>query len=362
MKQILTVYTGGTIGSAPDGEKRALNPTLAKRAIAANFSEGDSRYADLSARLFCDSEFSAELQTLSESMTPEKLGHIIRHIRSFDLSQYAGVIVLHGTDTLAYTAALFSLLFSNTPTPIMLVSGNRPPMDPKTNANANFRAAAELIMDGIAPNVYVPYQNTDTDRDTVQLHLAASLMQCQNYSENFYNASPCKVFTLKFASMPDLELLDACKKLSEERSTVYAKKLQKIDTVPQNRVLLLHPYTGLDYARISLRGFSAVMHGTYHSGTVCVERNKEGEPYSSRSILSLADRCREREIPLFLSPCKLDGEQYSSAYDAVRSGGAIPLGMTIEVAYAKALAAVAMKLSGKELTAFMQANVCGEWN
>lgn len=362
MKQILTVYTGGTIGSAPDGEKRALNPTLAKRAIAANFSEGDSRYADLSAQLFRDSEFSEDLQTLSESMTQKKLGHIIRHIRSFDLSQYAGVIVLHGTDTLAYTAALFSLLFSDTPVPIMLVSGNRPPMDAETNANANFRAAAELIMDGIAPNVYVPYQNTDTDRGTVQIHLAATLMQCPNYSENFCNASVRKVFTLSFAKMPDRELLDACKRLSEERSAVYAEKLQKINNVPQNRVLLLHPYTGLDYARISLRGISAVVHGTYHSGTVCVERNKEGEPYSSRSILSLSDRCREREIPLFLSPCKLDGEQYSSAYDAVRNGGAIPLGMTAEAAYGKALVGVAMGLRGKELADFMQENVCGEWN
>ncbi|MBR5633034.1 MAG: asparaginase, partial [Clostridia bacterium] len=194
MKKILTVYTGGTIGTAPVEGKRTLSAGAAKRALSVNFAESDSEYARLGEELFEDSDIDAAYRTLSENMTIPKLSRIIGHIKSFNLNDFAGVIVLHGTDALAYTAAFLSFVLADTPVPVMLVSGNHPPMDPRTNANANFRCAAELILQGIAPGVYVPYRNVDGD---LRLHMASSLMQCANFSEDFFSAVPERKASLR---------------------------------------------------------------------------------------------------------------------------------------------------------------------
>ena len=345
MKKILTVYTGGTIGCAPSDGQRELNTELAKRYIALRFSQSDSQYACLGNSLFEDSCLTT--QTLSENMTLTKLQMIIDHLRSFDLTQYAGVMIMHGTDTLAYTAALLSMLFCDTPVPIMLISGAKPSMVDGTNANINFRAGVELIMSGIAPNVYVPYCNTD---GKTCLHLGSRIMQCRNFSDDFCSAGE----KLDTTNLP--QLLDSCAKISAARG----KNPFGNDLGLQNSILALQPYTGLDYGRISLDGIKAVVHGTYHSGTFCVERNTADEEYSSCSVLHLAARCKERGVPLFAAPCTLGDGQYSSVFDGVSSGGIVPLGMTFECAWAKALLATSNGLCGEELTEYMLKNINNE--
>ena len=121
MKKILTVYTGGTICCEADGKMRNLNPKLAKRALISNFSAGKSKYSQLTVELFEDSNLESKKQTLSENMTLKKLSDIIEHIKSFDLSKYCGVIVMHGTDTLAFTASIFSYVFSDIDIPMSLM-------------------------------------------------------------------------------------------------------------------------------------------------------------------------------------------------------------------------------------------------
>ena len=338
MKKILTVYTGGTIGCAPRDGQRELNTELAKRYIALRFSQSDSQYACLSHSLFEDSCLSS--QTLSENMTLPKLQAIIDHLRSFDLAEYAGVMIMHGTDTLAYTAALLSMLFCTAPVPIMLISGAKPPMVEGTNANINFRAGAELIMSGIAPNVYVPYMNAD---GTLHLHLGSRIMQSANFSDDFVSAG-------ESIDLTDCDVMhDTCRKLSEARRPAPFGTDVRLD----NGLLYITPYTGLDYGRLSLDGVGAVVHGTYHSGTFCVERSVEGEGYSSLSVLHLAARCKERDVPVFAAPCTLGDGQYSSVFDGVQNGGIVPLSMTRECAWAKALLATSAKMSGKELTEYM---------
>ena len=215
--------------------------------------------------------------------------------------------------------------------------------------HANFRAGAELICAGIAPNVYVPYRNTD---GRLRLHLGSRLMQCPNFSDDFVSAGESF-----FADTQEgvEKALAASAVLSANRGSLPAKALRL-----ENTILCIHPYTGLDYSRISLEGVQAVIHGTYHSGTFCVERSSPGEGYSTMSVLYLADRCRERGVPVFAAPCALGEEQYSSTFDAVETGGIIPLSMTRECAYAKALTGIACGLSGDGLAAFMQKELNNE--
>ncbi len=355
-RKILTVYTGGTICTEAGEEGRELAPELAKRALLANFSRSRSKYAKLCKTLFVDSDIPEEYQTLSENMTLEKLNRIIEHLRSFDMSKYAGVIIMHGTDTLAFSAAIFSILLADTPVPVMLVSGDRPPADKSSNANANFRAAVELIMSAIAPNVYVPYRNSDGE---IYLHLGSRIMQCANYSDNFFSPNKKGAFPLSKRR----ERRKALKKCAQLSLTV--KSPVEIDLGVYHPLkegaLLVYPYTGLDYGKIPIENAMGVIHRTYHSGTVCLERNKmEEKEYSSHSVLYFADRCRQAGVPLFISPCKLSDEQYSTIFDLNNSSGAVFLDMTAEMAYAKLTVGISYGLCGKELEAFMLTQINNE--
>lgn len=339
MKRILTVYTGGTICCEAGGKMRDLNPELAKRALISNFANGTSVYASLSAELFEDSEF--ENQTLSENMTLEKLSVIINHIKSFELNNYCGIIVMHGTDTLAFTASLFSFVFSELDVPLIIVSGNRPPEDALSNANENFKTAVELIMNRITPNVYVPYRNSD---GKMYVHLGTNIMQCGNFTDDFYGADADKSMEVH-GSLENA--LDNC--LAFSKKGVYFD-FDKI----KGSVLYVTPYTGLDYAKIDLSGIDAVVHGSYHCGTVCVESDAENTRYS---FLWFANECEKQGIPVFVAPSKLSSDQYSSVYKLKSSCKAELLNMTCESAYTKAIVAVSSGFKGNALTDFMKKEI-----
>ncbi len=355
MKKILTVYTGGTIGTSAEGGKRELNSAASRSSLAENFRGGASCYAPLADEVLEISTFPPEYQTLSESMTPKKLWRIIEHIRSYRLEDYLGVVVMHGTDTLAFSAAIFSVVFHNTGVPIMLVSGNRPPSDPLTNAHDNFRMAIELILDGISPAVYVPYRNSDGN---IYLHLGSSIMQCPVFSEDFHSAVTERAPIVTF----DGDNSDAkawAREASKQRKLDTGVDIEKISGLSSD-VLLIHPYTGLDYSRISLDGVKAVLHTTYHSGTVCTERCEDDEDYSTLSILYLADKCLKCDIPLFVAPTRLDQDQYSTMYDLHSHAKPTYLNMNVEMAYAKLMVGVSLGLSGVALTRFATTNIAGE--
>ncbi len=351
MKKILIVHTGGTIGSVPELDRREVNVTAAKKILFENFAASASPYAALSDALFEDVKFPYE--TLSENMTVDKWNKLLSHLASFDLSAYRGVILLHGTDTLAYTAALLSLYLSRASVPVMLVAGDRPPNDANSNANENFSVAVSLVMADIAPNIYVPYRNAD---GKMYLHIGSTLLPCHAFSADFHNADRSKCFLWQEDAKE--KIFAACRAFSQSRKALDACPA----TVDAASLLAITPFVGLDYARLSLDGLSAILHATYHSGTVCVERSfKDADTaYTSSSFLSLAERCRDKGIPLFLSSCVYDGDKYSSTADAVENGFAVPLAMTFEFAYVKLAFALSLGYTGEKLLSFMKEDISGE--
>lgn len=312
------ISTGGTICSKVIDGCRRLAPNVSEATVVTNLYN-NSKYASLSGGIFENSGLS--LKTLSENMTFKKLEIIMEHIFSFELAEYSGVIILHGTDTLAYTSSLLSMVLSDTPVPVMLVSGDAPPDMDISNANDNFAMAVDCILEGIAPNVYVPYRNSD---GSAKLHLASRLMQCPDLSSDFRSAG-------------DIEPAEASK---QRRALPF--KVRELDS----SVLMVHPYVNLDYSKIDLDGVTAVAHGSYHSGTFCTEGG-------ACSVIDFAKRCEEHDIPLFVAPCSLGEDQYESVYTALGKASLTPVSMTLEMLYTKLTLAVSAGLHGDELKSFV---------
>ena len=263
-------------------------------------------------------------------MTITDWNAIIELFKNIETKKYSGVIVLHGTDTLAYTSAMLSAALSGYPLPIIMVSSHSPLDDPKTNGHVNFKAAVELIMNGIEPNVYAVYENTDRD---VYLHTGDRIRQCANFSNDFFSATSIKIDNVKNAQSEGVSWRD------------HDRAYERMGAL-NSCVLLIFPYPAMDYRRISLDGVRVVIHGTYHSESVCV--NGEGT-----SLTDFTKICSERNIPVILAPCSKEAYKYESTGNALRDGASESGGITVEYAYGRALVGCALGYSGKDLVEYI---------
>lgn len=125
MKNILLIATGGTIASVEDGG--GLRPALAGEELA--------RYVPEVAGL-CELDVVQPMNIDSTNMRPADWMRIRDEIvRAYEA--YDGFVVLHGTDTMAYTAAALSYLIQESPKPIVLTGSQKPMASPFTDAKLN---------------------------------------------------------------------------------------------------------------------------------------------------------------------------------------------------------------------------------
>jgi len=331
--KILLILTGGTICCVEDEKgERTSDAEKAKYKIVSIFKSSSSPFKDA---LF---DCRMPLDILSENMTVKTWNTLLDDFRSIeDFSPYKGIIILHGTDTLAFTSSLLSLMLSHLEIPVILVSAQLPLDKEETNGNANFKAAAELIMNGIKPNVYAVYRNSD---GKMYLHYGSELKQCDDYSDDFFSEGSVA-----------LENTENC--CYEGKKFKHRRNLLSSTEALKGGVLSIVPYVGIDYDFYNLEKLSAVVHNTYHSQTVCVERSKRRGEVSSYSFLTFSEKCKEKGIDLFIAPCNSEAYFYESTSDALDKGALPVSGMTFEMAYVRTLVGASMGLKGEELYKFV---------
>lgn len=347
MKNILLVMTGGTIGALGDAENknRNVDGSRANRLIIENFRNSDS---------FCreDVQFHVEqvLETLSENITLDAWNVLLDFLRERDFREYDGVIVCHGTDTLAYTASLLALVLGDAGVPVFVVSSELPLNVEGANGNVNFRAAVELTALGICPGVYVPYCNPD---GTTYLHEASCIRQCELYTNEFRS--------LRYRKLEWPLKASWVQRFCQEREIWAAgiegrKERICLPRMLKPCVLKLEPYVGMDYSHVNLDGVSAVVHGTYHALTACVS-----EPDRRDSVLWFWERCRERGIVVLASPSHSRVGDYLSGTIMVEAGITGVYGMTPEMTYVKALLAFSAFEEPAEAIAWIRRDFRGEF-
>lgn len=334
--KILVVLTGGTICSSVNADGIRYSDAENVEIISTFYQNHPEHCGKI------EFETATPLDILSENMTVDSWNMLLKFFRTeLNWKDYRGVIVLHGTDTLAYTSSLLSLVLAGVGIPVCMVSAQLPLSFAETNGHDNFRTAVELIMNGISPNVYAVYRNSDGE---MYLHYGANLLQCGNYSQDFFSR--------------DAVIIDMDHPARAEGRAFETQELlldRMYDLTPC--VLQIMPHVGLRYDSVCLDGIRAIVHGTYHSQSVCVERkNGEGE-YSASSVLYLLDRCKMLEIPVFLAPCSPLSYCYESTGDALRYGACSIDGMTSEMAYVKTLVGCALGLEGNKLQKFLNSSV-----
>ncbi|MBO7179820.1 MAG: asparaginase [Clostridia bacterium] len=338
--KILIILTGGTICSFEnENGERSSDAYEAKYKIVSAFEKSNSPFNNVKF------DYRTPLNILSENMTIKSWNTLLSDFKSIEnLKEYRGIIILHGTDTLAYTASLLSIMLTNFKIPVILVSSQLPLDNDRTNGNTNFKAAVELIMNGIKPNVYAVYQNSDKN---IYVHYGAHLRQCENYSDDFFSKTQIKIDTPENAHFEGRNF---------KTQNVFLNQINELS----GGVLYITPFVGIDYNNFNLENISAVVHNTYHSDTVCVERSKKQGEFSSYSILEFAKNCKANNIDLFIAPCNPDAYSYESTGDALENGVLPITNLTTEMAYVKTLIGCSLKLKGDKLLQFINSDINNE--
>src|SRR4051812_18779185 len=114
LPRVLLLYTGGTFGMDPAPGRSApmVIPKLTPAALQARLK---SRVPELQEIARCDIEIL--LNRDSAHVGPAEWLLFAKRIRS-SFGRYDGVVLLHGTDTLAYTASALSFLLRPCPKPV----------------------------------------------------------------------------------------------------------------------------------------------------------------------------------------------------------------------------------------------------
>ena len=148
MKRILVIATGGTIASLPDDEGRGgLAPALTGGELVSR--------VPLVGEL-CRIDVVQPMNIDSTNMRPSGWLAIAGEIeRAYD--DYDGFVVLHGTDTMAYTAAALSYLVQGSPKPIVLTGSQQPMSAPFTDAKLNLYQSLLWACDDRARDVHVVF-------------------------------------------------------------------------------------------------------------------------------------------------------------------------------------------------------------
>ena len=85
------------------------------------------------------------LSEYSENIMPEHWLEIAKKIAEFSDSEYSGIIIAHGTDTMHYTSSYLSFALEGFPIPIVLVGSQRSSDRASSDAALNLIGAAKFI-------------------------------------------------------------------------------------------------------------------------------------------------------------------------------------------------------------------------
>lgn len=132
---ILLIYTGGTIGMVKDFKTGALR--------AFNFDQLVERIPELHL-LECSIEtYSFEVPIDSSDMRPEMWVQMASVIED-NYKKFDGFVILHGSDTMSYSASALSFMLENTRKPIILTGSQLPIGDLRTDAKENLITAIQI--------------------------------------------------------------------------------------------------------------------------------------------------------------------------------------------------------------------------
>jgi len=133
--ELLLIYTGGTIGMVEDAESGALHPI--------NFDQLEKEIPELK-KLECNITVKSLKVPIDSSNMSIMIWRELLELIEENYSEFDGFVIMHGSDTMAYTASAISFLLENVNKPIIFTGSQLPIGKIRTDGKENLITAIEI--------------------------------------------------------------------------------------------------------------------------------------------------------------------------------------------------------------------------
>ncbi len=322
-RQLLVLYTGGTIGmqKSADGLAPASGFEARMRAQQALHDQPLPAW-----------QFRELLPPIdSANMQQRNWLAMVAAIRAgVEQDGCDGVLLLHGTDTLAYSAAALSFLLLGLPVPVVLSGSMLPAWAEGSDAWSNLFGAMSTLHDGIAPGVHLYFNGA-------LLH-GARVSKLRGDAFDAFHALP------RLRQSPRAEHIPASIDFRQTRQPVNLAVLPLYPGIQARHV----------HALLS-RGVQGLVLECYGSGT---------GPSDDAELLDVLKVAHARGVVLAaISQCPQGHVEFGvyAAGSQLASAGLISAGgMTREAALGKLFALLGAGLSAAEVAHWFAIDLCGE--
>jgi glutamyl-tRNA(Gln) amidotransferase subunit D len=161
LPNILLLSTGGTIASKIDYRTGSVTPVLTAEELNSSVPEL-SKIANIDTKVLF-SEYS-------ENIMPEHWLKIAETIKEYTQSDYSGIIIAHGTDTMHYTSSYLSFSLAGFPIPIALVGSQRSSDRASSDAALNLIGAIKFLTKSKTNGIYIAMHQDEND-ETIACHI-----------------------------------------------------------------------------------------------------------------------------------------------------------------------------------------------
>jgi len=335
LPKILLLSTGGTIASKVDYRTGAVTPILSAEELNSSVPEL-SEIANIDTKVLF-SEYS-------ENIMPDHWLEIANQLFEYSKSNYSGIIIAHGTDTMHYTSSFLSFALAGYPIPIVLVGSQRSSDRASSDAALNLIGAAKFIVESKKNGVYVVMHNDESDT-SIACHFGTRVRKNHTSKRSAFQT---------IGNVPSHIITE--NKIQKNTTDDFFKVKKFVPKINlDTKVALVKYYPGYDpnlLGKIIDMGFRAII----FEGT--------GLGHIGKTMYDEVKRAKEKGVFLGMTSQCIDGRISMTVYESGRDLldlGIIPLeNMIPEVALVKTMWALGQSQDNEEIKKILLENIASE--
>lgn len=331
-KKILIIYTGGTIGMKKTEKGYAPVSGFLGQAI--------SSIGDMKSELAPEWNLYEMSPLLDSSDITVKEWNKIATVIYENYNSYDGFVVLHGTDTMAYTASALSFILHGLDKPVVLTGSQIPLSEIRSDGRDNLITSMLIAADGVA--------------NEVCLYFSGKLLR----GNRAVKMSADKLVAFDSPNYP--HLADAGISIRYNYSAIATPNGKKFEMRPFSDVPIgvLKIFPGIQFGlfeSIMTKKLSGIVLETFGAGNIPSDGGALipiiQKAFESGSVITVCSQCPSGTVTL--------GAYETSS--ALKSAGAVSgFDMTTEAAVAKLYYLFSLELTTDEIKQYMEKDLRGE--